>query len=81
MSRSELDEQVKQNFKAFEKMRFDPVHKGRVALLRDGELIEILGSRLDAHKMAEKLYPDKIYSIQEISPTLTDLGWMSYALR
>ena len=76
-----LEEQISKNHEAFKAMSFSEFDKGKFALLRNGELVETLTSRADAHKMAAKLFDDGVYSIQEIFPMRIDLGYMSHALR
>ena len=60
---------------------FFPRPRGKFALLKDGNLIEIMNNKTDAHKMGTRLFDDGLYSIQEIFPKKSDLGFMSYALR
>ena len=75
-----LEAEISKNYEAFKAMPFSEFDKGKFALLRNGELVETMNDRADAHKLAAKLFPDGIYSIQEILPMRADLGYMSHAL-
>ena len=76
-----LEKEIRANYSAFVKMRFDKIEKGRFAILKDGKLVEVMVSKNDAHKMARLLFPEGIYSIQEIDPEPLDMGFMNHALR
>ena len=80
-TRDEIEKEIKQNFEVFSKTAFNIKNKGKFVLLRNGKVIEIMDTRIDAHKMGNQLYEDKVFSVQEISPAEVDLGYMSYALR
>lgn len=80
-AQNDLDREISTNYEAFQKMSFQEHETGYYALLRHGELIETLADKMDAHKLARRVFKDKIYSIQEIHPKKADLGYMSYALR
>ena len=79
--REEIEKEISQNYKAFLEMTFSQDQRGKFALLKDGNLIEIMNNKTDAHKMGTRLFDDGLYSIQEIFPKKSDLGFMSYALR
>ena len=76
-----IEKEISQNYKAFLEMTFSQDQRGKFALLKDGNLIEIMNNKTDAHKMGTRLFDDGLYSIQEIFPKKSDLGFMSYALR
>lgn len=78
--KTELEKQISSNYEAFQKMKFAAHHRGHFALLRDGELVEVMADKLDAHKLGRRIFKDGLYSIQEINPNY-NLGFMSYALR
>ena len=65
--RKALEAEISRNYDAFSKMKFAPDQKGKIALLRGGELVEILDSRADAHKFAKLMFDGAgHYSVQEI---------------
>ncbi len=75
-------DQVEVNYAAFEKMLPDLVttHRGKFALMRNGEIIEFYDTIRDAYLTGQKLYEDKLFSVQEIVETPVDLGFFSYAI-
>jgi hypothetical protein len=52
-------------------------HPGKYALYRHRELIEIFDTWADACRAGRRLYPDDIFSVQEITDRKIDLGWFS----
>lgn len=78
---AKLKKEVNDNFKKFDSMHFDLSQKGKFALMRHGEVVEIMADRFDAVKLAKHIFEDGIYSVQEIHPEPITLGFRSYALR
>ena len=82
MSHSEKQEkQVQDNFVAFKKLRPElPRHVfGKFALMRDGEIVEFFDSAGDALKYGNlKFESDRIFSIQEVTYHIVDLGKYSH---
>ena len=74
------EREISRNHAAFQKMSFSSADKGKFALLHNGELVEVVDSRLDAHKAGARKFADGVYSIQEIMPRRKDLGYLSHAL-
>lgn len=77
-----LQQVVNQNYESFQKllpdlMRTEP---GKHALMRHGEAIEFFDSARDAMIYGQKSYPDGLYSIQQVTNRVIDLGYFSYAL-
>ena len=79
--KAQLQEEVDNNYVAFQKLGFPERDKGKFALLRHGEVVEIMNNKMDAHKLAQYIFDDGVYSIQEIGVKPVDLGYFSYALR
>jgi hypothetical protein len=75
-------EQLKRNYDAFvEKLpELLPLHGGKFALMRDGEIIEFFDSARDAVLSGTKAYPDKEFSVQEVADRAANLGFLTYAL-
>ena len=75
------EQEVSNNYKSFEKKLDELVktHKGKWALLREGDIVEIFDTVRDAHIAAWKLFPDDKFSVQEITKQPVDLGFFSYA--
>ena len=72
--------EVRKNFTAFKKHLpfIDPRHSGKFAVLRKGEIIEYFDSMPDAAKYADVLYEDGLYSFQEVTARVVDLGIFSH---
>lgn len=78
--KEDLQKEIDNNYDSFKQMAFEAKDKGKFALLQGGQLVEIMSSKEDCHKLAQKTLGGKPYSIQEILPDKKDLGFMSYAL-
>ena len=74
--------QVDINYQAFEKKLPELIvtHRGKFALMRDGEIIEFFDTARDAYVAGQKILSDSVFSIQEIVETPIDLGFFSYAV-
>ena len=71
----ELTLEIEKNHAAFKLMKFSDHLKGKVAILQKGQLIEVMDTRGDAHKIAKAMLGENaLYSIQEIHPRAIDLG-------
>lgn len=80
--REALEKEISRNYDAFSKMKFSPQDKGKIALLHDGKLVDILDSRADAHKVGKLRFTGgEHYSVQEIDAAPADLGWFSHVVR
>ena len=56
-------------------------HRGKFALMRDGQIIEFFDTARDAYVAGQKLYKqDQLFSVQEVIETPADLGFFSHAL-
>jgi len=76
-------QQVENNYKAFmEKLpSILETHRGKFALMRNGEIIEFFDTARDAYIAGQKLFQqDKLFSIQEVIETPIDLGFFSHAV-
>jgi len=78
-----LRQQVEANYKTFEQKLPGLIvaHRGKFALMRDGEIVEFFDTARDAFVAGQKIFAqDKIFSVQEIVETPIDLGFFSHAL-
>jgi hypothetical protein len=77
-----LREQIDKNYEAFkqELPNLLATHRGKFALMRDEAIIEIFDTARDAFVAGQKLFPDNLFSVQEIIETPIDLGFYSHAL-
>jgi hypothetical protein len=75
------EQQVKINYEAFKKMLPSLLKdENKYALLKDGNLIAIYDTMSDAVTTAEKMFSDKLWSIQKITDRPINLGYRSRAL-
>lgn len=72
--------EVDRNYDAFTRMlgKLLPEHRDQLALMRDGEVVSFYDKPRDALLAAHDLFPDGIFSIQEITDEPLDLGFWSH---
>jgi hypothetical protein len=77
-----LQEQIDRNYDAFTAQLPELIktHRGKFALMRDGQIVDFFDTARDADTAARKLYPDHVYSVQEVVDTAVDLGFFSHAV-
>lgn len=56
-----------------------PEHEGRYALLKDCTVVGFFDRAGDAYREALNRFPDKLFSIQEVTAEPLDLGFFSHA--
>lgn len=73
---------VDENFRAFRERLPEIIntHAGKFALLREGEIVEYFDTARDAAIYAQKAYPDDLFSIQQVTDQIVDLGYFSHAV-
>ena len=73
---------VDRNFDAFRAMlpELMKTHGGKFALLRDGEAVEFFDTARDAMIFGQKTYSDGLFSVQEVTDRVVDLGYFSHAV-
>ena len=73
--------EVEKNFEAFQALlpAIEPVHAGQFALMHDGKIVEYFDSIADAVKYGQALYPEGLFSLQEVTSRVIDLGYFSHA--
>ena len=74
--------EIDENFEAFEEIlpTIKDEHAGEFALMRKREIVNYFDSAADALKYAEAVYEDGLYSIQEVTDEMADLGYFSHAI-
>lgn len=75
--------QVETNYAAFKKLlpTLLAKHKGKFALMHDGEVLEFFDTARDAFLAGQKLYDSQDgFSVQEVTDSPADLGYFSYAV-
>jgi len=76
------EQQVKTNYEAFVQKLPEllETHRGKFALMHDGQIVEFFDTAGDAFRTGIKLYHDQDFSIQEVTDSPVDLGFFSYAV-
>lgn len=74
--------QVEKNYATFKKQLPELVikHRGKFALMHDGEIVEFFDTARDAFITGQKLFEINGFSVQEITDVPIDLGYFSHAL-
>lgn len=54
-------------------------HFGKFALIRHRHITEFYDTAMDAFRAGNSLYPDRLFSIQQVNATPVDLGFFSHA--
>ena len=72
--------EIDHNYDAFVRLLGSilPEHRDQLALMRDGRIVDYFAKPLDALQAATELFPDGIYSIQEVTDEPIDLGFWSH---
>ena len=78
--RKTIQEVVNANHKAFTQ-RLPELLKtplGQFALMRNGEIEEVFPSARKASQHGESIFDDGLFSVQEVTDEVVDLGWFSH---
>ena len=77
-----LQKEIDANFEAFQKVLPDllPCEADRWALMRHGECVDFYDTLRDAETAGRAMYKDRIFSVQQVSTAVVDLGWFSHAV-
>ena len=77
-----LQTEVDANFKVFQEMLPSLLGRepNRWALMRNGECVDFFDTLRDAHITGHALYEDDLFSVQQVTADVVDLGWFSYAV-
>ena len=72
--------QVDENYDAFVRMLGNIIddHRDQLALMRDGEVVGYFDRPGDANRAGVEMFPDQIFSIQEVTDEPIDLGFWSH---
>jgi hypothetical protein len=60
--------------------RIPSSHRGKFALLRHKNIAGYYDTVTDALGAGNSLYPDKLFSVQQVTDTAVDLGYYSHAM-
>jgi hypothetical protein len=75
-------EQIEKNYAAFVKElpKIALSHGGKFALMHDGEIVGYYDTSRDAVVAGEAIYPDGLFSVQQVTEKPVDLGYYSHAV-
>ena len=78
----EIRKEIELNFEEFlkELPNLLKTHRGKFALMRDKKIIEFFDTAPDAFQTGQTLYPDGLFSVQEVVNSPVDLGFFSHAV-
>jgi hypothetical protein len=73
---------IRENFDAFHAQLtlLLETHAGKFAVLHNKEIIEFFDTFTDAARFGAKIYPDGMFSVQEVTDQHINLGMFSIAL-
>lgn len=78
----QLQKEIEGNYAAFEKLLPELIktRAGKHALMHNGIIVDFFDTARDAYVAGQRLYPDGLFSIQEVTNVFVDLGFFSYAM-
>jgi hypothetical protein len=78
----ELKKELSANFVEFNSQLAELVqsHPGKFALMRQRKIVDYYDTAQDAFRTGQRLYPDGLFSVQEIASSPVDLGFYSHAV-
>jgi hypothetical protein len=73
--------EIDENYTAFSKILPDlmKTHSGKFVVMRHKKVIQSFDTARDAMIYGTKAYEDGLFSVQEVTDTVVDLGWFSHA--
>jgi hypothetical protein len=77
-----LESELKANFATFlERLpNLLGTHRGKFALMRHREVVDFFDTARDAFLTGQRTYADGLFSVQEVTDAVADLGFYSHAL-
>ena len=78
-----LQKEVDTNYEAFRHLLPELMLReaNRWALMKNGECVDFYDTLRDAETAGRALYDDGLFSVQQVSNTVVDMGWFSHAVR
>ena len=82
MDHPAIQAEVNKNYEAFQKLLpgLTEEHNGKFALMRGEKVVNIFDSVHDAVVFAKEKYDDDLFSVQEITERIVDMGFFSHAI-
>lgn len=80
MDLAKQSREVDRNYDAFARMLSSIIgdHRDQLALMRDGKIVGFYRTPREALEAATEQFPDRIFSIQEVTDEPIDLGFWSH---
>ncbi|OJU19662.1 MULTISPECIES: hypothetical protein [unclassified Sphingomonas] len=80
---STLQQEIDGNFDSFQRVvqQYLPARKGQWALLRHGQIVSFHATAGSAEGAGAAQFPDDLFSIQEVSDEVVDLGFFSHVVQ
>lgn len=80
MDREKQRLEVDRNYDALMRMLTTllPEHRDQLALMHDGRIVEFFDTPKEAIEAAYARFPDRVFSIQEVTDEPLDLGFWSH---
>ena len=77
-----LQKEIDANFEALQEVLPDLLscEADRWALMRHGECVDFYDTLRDAETAGRAMYKDRMFSVQQVSDAVVDLGWFSHAV-
>ena len=77
-----LESELKANYTSFAELLPELLgaNRGKFALMRHREVVDFFDTARDAFLSGQKAYPDELFSVQEVTDAVADLGFYSHAL-
>ncbi len=77
-----IQEEVERNYAAFKALlpKLMLESEGRWVLLRREKVEAVFDTARDAQVAGEKLFADRLFSVQQVTEAVIDLGWFSHAV-
>jgi hypothetical protein len=75
-------QEINQNLEFFlgELPKMLPTQRGKFVLLRHKKIVGYYETVVDAVNAANTIYPDKIFSVQQVTDSAADAGFYSHAM-
>ncbi|MFI4976371.1 MAG: hypothetical protein ACHP84_17695 [Caulobacterales bacterium] len=83
MTQSQKLAEVEKNYSAFQRQlpELMVTHAGKFAVLRHAKIVDFFDTLSDAARYAARVYPDGMFSVQEVTGHVVNLGFYSHAVR
>ena len=83
MDANQQRQEVDRNYDAFVRLLGSllPFHRNQFALMREGGIVSFFDKAGDANAAGVAMFADEIFSIQEVTDELIDLGFWSHVAR